>query len=179
MFVSIWIAIFLPLAILILGIFLLVKLNFKREWVTIVSSFLLLILAIGSLVLYICIVQSHTHKIDEQHYIDTVNEYELCAVQADTVIDGERYLVSSSDVYKYYYKINNRICQSNAPANMSFIEYIGEGESPRLVEYHDYWIATYLYDVTEELKDTKPLDSWNYYVFYVPEDSVVETYDFT
>lgn len=186
-FVSIWIVLALFFGVGIAGIVLCSILDPDNKILSGLLIALVVVLTIGSPILYIAIIESHTHQVDEQRHSDVVMEQELCAVHFDQTIEGYGYgsllhhsfVLSNSDMYRYYYKINNRICQDSVPVNMSFIEYIDKNETPRIVEYHDYTTKQYLFDITEEVRETEPLDEWNYYVFYVPEDSVVETFDFS
>lgn len=140
--------------------------------------------------LYIDYIINHTQMISNEHHSDVVIERELCSVNFDKGLNGNgkwgtvlgigggSFVISSYDVYRYYYYTDdNKIKQDNVDVSMSYIEYIGEDETPKIVGYHDYDVATYKLDLNDEVKEETDNSDW-YYVLYVPNDSVVEVFNF-
>lgn len=96
--------------------------------------------------------------------------------QGSTGIFGS-FVISSADTYRYYYKEGDWIRQSSVPVSKTYIEYItDENTKPHLVGMYSWPQVVCHYNGEERI--------WNYdnlketiYILYVPEGSVVESFE--
>lgn len=161
-------------------------------WFTILTCIIIIALAFAiPAFCYVGPIKSRTELANEQYCSDTLMEVELQATHFDQEIYGEGYyeekpllrggegsfVISSMGVYRYYYRAGDRFHQTSVPINEAYIEYIYDDSNPRLVKYHDTYVETYRLRGTDKTKD-KVTEIATYYVFYVPEGSVTEVYDF-
>lgn len=161
-------------------------------WFTVLMVIILLALSfIIPAFCYVGPIMSRTELANEQYCSDILMEVELQATHFDQQIYGEGYyeekpllrggegsfVISSMGVYRYYYRAGDRFHQTSVPIDEAYIEYIYDDSSPRLVKYHDTYVETYRLRGTDKTKD-KVTEIATYYVFYVPEGSVTEVYDF-
>lgn len=189
-FVSELLAFTIAVAVAVIGIAV-YALSDLEGFSCIIAAIIIVVCSIGAPCLYIHLIMENTKLVNEEYYSDVVLERELCSVNFDTELRGHgewgtilgtgggSFVISNYEVYRYYYKDNNRIRQDSAQTSMSYIEYIDENETPKVVGYHDYKIETYCYEPTGETKSTDELNTQWYYVFYVPKDSVVESFNFS
>ena len=90
---------------------------------------------------------------------------------------GGSFVISSSDTYRYYYKEGNRYRQGSVPANKTYIEYItDENTKPHVVGYKTWDRCVITYNGEERIWDYDSSTTKTYYVLYVPEGSIVESF---
>lgn len=190
-FISFGVVVILFVVPVILGFIVLCYAEFMFRppgWFYPVILFSTIALAIGVPYLYCRVINDNTTKVANRTFTDVVKEQEICAARVGQQIGAEEsfhmilgsghrdFVLASYDTYNYYCQDGDRIWRESVPVSESYIEYISNDEKPKIVQYHEYRIETDRYKNKE--RETRPLDEKYYYVFYVPEGSVVETFDF-
>ena len=109
---------------------------------------------------------------------------DLCSLSSSTDTQGSgtfflgigSYVVSTVDNYHYYYIDGGRIKQDSVSAKDTYIEYITDGSSPRLVGYQETPIRTEMYgeEVLVKYSNGNPK---TYYVLYIPQGSIAESFN--
>lgn len=162
--------------------------NKSVVWPMIVVSIFTVILALLAPGYYAWRITEQTELINSEHHVEIVLERDLCALYPTQELKGsgefEQFLssgkgslvIESKDIYRYYYESYGTTWPDNVPMYETGFKYISENETPRLVRYREYDIETYLRKDTEEVRQTEPINEWYYYIFYVPEGSIVEEY---
>lgn len=157
-------------------------------WPTIVISILAVILAIFAPAYYAWRITEQTELINSEHYVEKLLERNLCALYPAQELKGSgefeqffssgkgSFVIESKDVYRYYYESYGTTWPNNVPMYETGFKYIGENETPKLIRYREYDIETYLRKDTEKVRKTEPVNEWYYYIFYVPEGSIIEEY---
>ena len=163
------------------------------EWKSILPGIITAVIAIAvafvSLFIYLCSIVNRTEMVNEEFHSEVILERDLYAVHTGQQLYGEgeyeqtlffgegSLVIASMDVYRYYYQEGDRIRQTSIPAEEAYIEYIDANSTPKLVKYYDYCVQTYHLKGTDKVKDCVT-DETTYYVFYVPEGSVAQVYNF-
>lgn len=151
----------------------------------------------GSLLLIVAIFmgmkgcsKSGVTKLDNEYHKETILDREIYSLTNGNMnVEGEghfyrgtgSFIIVSSETYRYYYKEGERFLQGNVPAEQTYIEYIADGEQPRITGYHEWEIEFYEYNgiVKGRCYNKKPyrVNERTYYVVYVPEGSIVESFN--
>jgi hypothetical protein len=125
-----------------------------------------------------------------KHPTETVQTTELYSLTNGTKLDASgknglfsgNFVVSSIDTYRYYYVEGSRIRQGSVPADKTYIEYItDESVSPHLEVINTWEEIVCHYNGKERVWKTAPVDTIakaeTYYVLYIPEGSIVESFE--
>lgn len=162
--------------------------NKSVVWPMIVVSILAVIFAIFAPGYYAWRITEQTELINSEHHVEIVLERDLCALYTAQELNGSgefeqflssgkgSFVIESKDIYRYYYESCGTTWPDNVPMYETGFKYIGENETPKLIRYREYDIETYLRKDTEEVRETKPINEWYYYIFYVPEGSIAKEY---
>lgn len=161
--------------------------DIRKYRIATVCLILAIIIGIGSIVgLFIwrhMRVEATTAVEDKR--TETFSDIQLYSLANGVSVDGHgsfgllggSFVISSSDTYRYYYKEGNRYRQGSVSANKTYIEYItDENAKPHVVGYRTWDQCIVTYNGEERIWDYRSSTEKTYYVLYVPEGSIVESF---
>ena len=178
-----------PIILLLLFILALAWRDDSESVISLIACVVSIILFAGSIVglVYWREVRADSVECEERSPTQVLQDTKLYSLANGTKTEGQgswgmlggSFVISSTDTYRYYYKEGNRIRQSNVPASSTYIEYItDEDTAPHLVKIKSWKQLVCRYNDEERI--------WNYdsesfvrtyYVLYVPEGSIVESFE--
>ena len=180
------------LSLIVPGIFILLIIYFYKysEWEFSGIAFIVsIVLLVGSVVglFYWRGVRASSVECEERSPTQVLQDTKLYSLANGTKTEGQgnfgilggSFVISGTDTYRYYYKEGNRIRQSNVPASSTYIEYItDENTAPHLVKIKSWKQVICRYNGEESIWDYDTQSFVRtYYILYVPEGSVVESFE--
>ena len=178
------------LSIIVPGILVLAIIYFFRysEWEWSGLAWLVsIVLLIGSVVglFYWRGVRANSVEYEVKTMTEELKDTKLYSLANGTKVEGQgswgvlggSFVISSADTYRYYYKQGKHIRQSNVPVSDTYIDYItDENTAPHLSKMKSWKVLICRYNGEESTWDLATTTR-TYYILYVPEGSVVESFE--
>ena len=182
-------SIIVPAIFLVIFIYAFFYATDDESWKSRIACLLSFVLLVGSIVglVYWRSERAKSVECEEKTQTKILKDTKLYSLANGTKIEGKgtssmfggSFVISSADTYRYYYKEGKRIRQSNVPASQTYIEYItDEKTAPHLVKIKSWKQVICRYNGEERIWNyDSESNSKTYYVLYIPEGSVVESFE--
>lgn len=178
----------IPIILIVIVIFAWSKYDKDRSAKRLIAAIASFTLLLGSAVglYYWRWVRADSVECEERLQTKTLQDTKLYSLANGTKVEGQgswsmfggSFVISSADTYRYYYKEGDRIRQSSIPASSTYIEYLtDENIAPHLTENKSWKQLVCRYNGEERIWDYESVTSTIYYVLYIPEGSVVESFE--
>lgn len=179
-------SILVPAICVLIFFFALAKYNDSRSILSLIALILSIVLLPGSIIglLYWREIRANSTEAEKRTATEIFKDTPLYSLANGISIEGQgstgifgSFVISSADTYRYYYKEGDRIRQSNVPVSKTYIEYItDENTKPHLVGMYTWPQIICRYNGEERIWDYDSSKE-TIYVLYVPEGSVVESFE--